>query len=371
MSRHVYANGMAIAGKAGDNKSIARFPDVCMSPPPPPTGPLPVPYADTSLSGDLKEGTDSVKISGQPAALSQQSYYQPSALGDEAATKAWGMNVVTHQITGKTYFQAWSMDVKFEGKNVCRHLDITTSNHASAGGTTVPAPTGEDQTVPPDDDESLCPCCKKPLHENQKDADGQRYPKIKEDDFYDKGDATMKAKVASIATDVERGAAYTRLPSFPDVKTKIEQQLAAATAARATVANARSIVPPCENLHSPKDEGCGMHLDVQRPLSALVPADKLPGMTHGQVKTHVRESVLEFNNSVKTLCRSTWREKLREKGRTIGKKSPVNHMTPLAAGGCPTSQKNLIPSDALPKECQAVDAAQTKLQEIGFKDWTA
>jgi hypothetical protein len=206
------------------------------------------------------------------------------------------MNVVTHQVTGKTYFQAWSMDVKFEGKNVCRHLDITTSNHASPGGTTVPAPTGEDQAVPPVDEESLCPCCKKPLHPHQKDADGKPYPKIKEDDFYDKGQATMQSKVDSIATDVASGAEYTLKDTFPAVKAKIEKQLVDAKAARATIANARSIVPPCENLHSPKDAGCGTHFDVQRPLSALAKE----GMSHSEAKTYVRSTVLGFNDSVKT-----------------------------------------------------------------------
>src|SRR5690606_21519972 len=35
-------------------------------------------------------------------------------------------------------FNAWSMDVKFEGKNVARHLDLTTNNHGSAPGDTPP-----------------------------------------------------------------------------------------------------------------------------------------------------------------------------------------------------------------------------------------
>jgi hypothetical protein len=46
--------------------------------------------------------------------------------------------VITHTITGKTYFIAWSMDVKFEGKNVDRHMDLTTSNHMSPPGGTGP-----------------------------------------------------------------------------------------------------------------------------------------------------------------------------------------------------------------------------------------
>jgi hypothetical protein len=131
MAEEVYANGNEIAAKSDLNKVTAAFPDVCLSPPSPPAGPIPLPYPNTAFSSDLKEGSVSVLLGGKPAALAQQSYYQPSALGDEAATKSFGMNIITHQITGKTYFQVWSLDVMIEGKNVCRHLDLTTSNHAS------------------------------------------------------------------------------------------------------------------------------------------------------------------------------------------------------------------------------------------------
>jgi hypothetical protein len=44
--------------------------------------------------------------------------------------------VITHKNMGKVYFNAWSMDVKFEGENVVRHLDLTTHNHASKPGQT-------------------------------------------------------------------------------------------------------------------------------------------------------------------------------------------------------------------------------------------
>ncbi len=52
-----------------------------------------------------------------------------NSMGDEAATKTLGMGVVTHNIQGKCYFVAWSMDVQFEGENVVRHMDMTTHNH--------------------------------------------------------------------------------------------------------------------------------------------------------------------------------------------------------------------------------------------------
>lgn len=130
MGCDVYANGDEIACKAGSGKVIASFPDVCLTPPPPPAGPIPIPYPDTSFSKDMQNGSKTVMIEGKEVMLKDQSFYKTSPLGDEAATNGQGANVVTHVITGKTYFVAWSMDVKFEDQNVDRHTDMTTSNHA-------------------------------------------------------------------------------------------------------------------------------------------------------------------------------------------------------------------------------------------------
>src|SRR5947208_202497 len=131
MGCEVYANGDEIACKAGDGKVIAAFPDVCLTPPSPPAGPIPVPYPDTSFSKDMQSGSKTVMIKDQEVMLKDSSFYQTSPLGDEAATNGLGAGVITHVITGKTYFIAWSMDVQFEGQNVDRHTDLTTSNHAS------------------------------------------------------------------------------------------------------------------------------------------------------------------------------------------------------------------------------------------------
>ncbi|TIP77268.1 MAG: DUF4150 domain-containing protein, partial [Mesorhizobium sp.] len=128
---------------------------------------IPIPYPDTSFSNNLKSASSTVKIGGKGAALAQKSYYKESVLGDEAATRTFGANVVTHQITGKTYFQAWCMDVMFESKNVCRHFDITTSNHASDATTTAPLATIETMSPADQDallDKGICPCCKGPVH---------------------------------------------------------------------------------------------------------------------------------------------------------------------------------------------------------------
>jgi hypothetical protein len=69
--------------------------------------------------------------SGKEVMLKNKSYFKKST-GDEAATKTLGMGVVSHQITGKVYFASWSMNVKIEGQNAVRHLDLTTHNHMAA-----------------------------------------------------------------------------------------------------------------------------------------------------------------------------------------------------------------------------------------------
>src|SRR5882724_3154211 len=124
MSCNVFANDNEVSCKQGSHKVIAEFPDVCLSPPSPPAGPVPVPYPDTSFSKDMMNGSKTVEIKGGEIMLKDQSFYKTAPLGDEAATNGFGANVITHVITGKTYFVAWSMDVLVEGLNVCRHMDL-------------------------------------------------------------------------------------------------------------------------------------------------------------------------------------------------------------------------------------------------------
>jgi hypothetical protein len=128
MSQNVFANGKEISAKKDDNKSTCAMPDVCLSPPSPPAGPIPIPYPNTAQASDTTDGSKSVKIGGDMVGLKNSSNYKKST-GDEAATKSLGMGVVTHTIQGKMLHAAWSMDVKIEGANVIRHMDITTHNH--------------------------------------------------------------------------------------------------------------------------------------------------------------------------------------------------------------------------------------------------
>ncbi|MEN0107036.1 MAG: PAAR-like domain-containing protein [Pseudomonas sp.] len=136
MGNQVYANNREISCKSADGKSIAAFPDVCFTPPQAPPTPMgvPIPYPNTGMASDTTNGTRTVKITGKEIMLKNKSYYKTS-YGDEAGC-APKKGVITSKNKGKVYFTSWSMNVKFEGENVVRHLDLTTHNHASMPGNT-------------------------------------------------------------------------------------------------------------------------------------------------------------------------------------------------------------------------------------------
>ena len=141
MANEVYANGMEIACKAGAGKTICAMPDVCFTPPENPATPpgVPVPYPNTGFASDTTEGSKTVMISNKEIMLKNKSYFKKST-GDEAGAAA-KKGVISNTNTGSVYFIKWSMDVKFEGENVDRHLDMTTDNHASpAANEAVPWP---------------------------------------------------------------------------------------------------------------------------------------------------------------------------------------------------------------------------------------
>jgi hypothetical protein len=138
MANQVFANTMEVSCKAASGKSVCAFPDVCFTPPQTPATPpgVPIPYPNTGMASDSTDGSKSVKISGQEVMLKNKSYFKRST-GDEAGC-APKKGVVTSKNMGKVYFIAWSMDVKVEGENAVRTLDMTTHNHASQGPNTPP-----------------------------------------------------------------------------------------------------------------------------------------------------------------------------------------------------------------------------------------
>jgi Domain of unknown function (DUF4150) len=154
MSNEVYANMMAVSCKQAAGKSICAFPDVCMTPPQTPVTPpgVPIPYPNTGMASDTSDGSTSVKISGQEVMLKNKSSFKKS-MGDEAGVAPM-KGVITHKNMGKVFFTMWSMDVKIEGENVVRMMDLTTHNHGSMPGNSPPWPY-TDSVAPP----SVPPVC--------------------------------------------------------------------------------------------------------------------------------------------------------------------------------------------------------------------
>jgi hypothetical protein len=147
MSNQVYANNMEVSCKAAAGKAICAMPDVCFTPPQTPATPpgVPIPYPNTGMASDCSDGSRTVKISGQEMMLKNKSYFKKST-GDEAGC-APKKGVVTSKNMGKVYFTMWSMDVKVEGENVVRHLDMTTHNHGSVPGNTPTWPYIDEMTM--------------------------------------------------------------------------------------------------------------------------------------------------------------------------------------------------------------------------------
>ena len=132
MASKVYANGMEVSGKASAHKVLGSMPDVCLSPPSPPAGPIPIPYPNFAQASDTTSGSKKVKAGGKEINLKGKSKYKKSK-GDEAATRSFGAGLISHSISGAVKHKAGSFDVKVEGSSVVRNLDLTTGNHSNPG----------------------------------------------------------------------------------------------------------------------------------------------------------------------------------------------------------------------------------------------
>jgi uncharacterized Zn-binding protein involved in type VI secretion len=126
MPSTVFANCMGISHKGSGAKSIV-FPDVCKTPSP--GGPIPIPYPNLAESTNLAQGSVTVKIEGQMAAIKDSNYM--ISTGDEAGSVG---GVLSSKIKGKAEFVLYSFDVKIEGKNACRMSDLMTHNDKNAIG---------------------------------------------------------------------------------------------------------------------------------------------------------------------------------------------------------------------------------------------
>ncbi len=121
MATSVGVNKLSIVN-ADTNGTTLAFPDVCKTPSP--GGPVPIPYPNIARSSDAAKGTKKVKADGKPICVKDSNF--STSTGDEAGTAGGG--VASSKTKGKAEFVNFSMDVKFEGKNVPRSFDLMLHN---------------------------------------------------------------------------------------------------------------------------------------------------------------------------------------------------------------------------------------------------
>jgi hypothetical protein len=117
----VGVNQLSVVHQASNGITIA-FPDVCKTPAPP-APPIPIPYPNIAQSSDTAKGTKKVKCDGNPICVKDSNFRMST--GDEAGSL---FGVASNKIKGKAEFVNFSFDVKAEGKNVCRALDLMLHN---------------------------------------------------------------------------------------------------------------------------------------------------------------------------------------------------------------------------------------------------
>lgn len=134
MPATVSVNNLTVVHK-GSNGTTMSFPDVCKTPAPP-APPIPIPYPNIAMSSDAADTASTVKADGNPIMLQSSKYARSS--GDEAGSL---FGVVSNKNMGTANPKMFSMDVKADGKNVFRQLDIMTNNGGSDPPNTGPFPT--------------------------------------------------------------------------------------------------------------------------------------------------------------------------------------------------------------------------------------
>lgn len=150
----VGVNFMSVVHAGSSGISIA-FPDVCKTPAPPAPF-VPIPYPNIAQSSDTAQGASTVKCDGNPPCLKDSNFKMST--GDEPGSL---MGIASNKIKGKAEFVNFSFDVKFDGKNVARALDLMLHNDKN----TPPFPVIQGPVIAMGDDKGVCyyPGCGKPL----------------------------------------------------------------------------------------------------------------------------------------------------------------------------------------------------------------
>lgn len=135
MGTNVFANMFEVSSKGSSGKSALPVGDICFTPPPTPAGvEPPIPYPNMAQVTDLDKGSSKVLICNKMASLEKNSYMKTSTGNEAAKPSTMKGGIISKTTKGKAYYVQWSSDVKYEGKGVCRHIDMTSWNHGSQSG---------------------------------------------------------------------------------------------------------------------------------------------------------------------------------------------------------------------------------------------
>ncbi|WP_096087845.1 PAAR-like domain-containing protein [Agaribacterium haliotis] len=120
MANKVGANGQSIVTKKSKG-TVMCGPDVCKTQVG--NAVVPIPYPNIAQSSDLDKGTKSVKVGGAPACLSSSNFKKST--GDQPG-KLGG--IISGQSKAMAEPIMYSFNVKMDGKNVVRNMDLFVSN---------------------------------------------------------------------------------------------------------------------------------------------------------------------------------------------------------------------------------------------------
>lgn len=124
MATSVLINNLTLCHKGdGVGTVTATMPDVCKTPP----NAIPVPYPNIAFATDLTGGTTTVLVDGGHMAAHSASVFAKS-IGDEPGTLGGVKSGVNR---AEASWISYSMDVFFEGLNVCRLTDKMLLNHGN------------------------------------------------------------------------------------------------------------------------------------------------------------------------------------------------------------------------------------------------
>jgi hypothetical protein len=149
MDPNVGVNKLLIVNTDTNGTSIA-FPDVCKTPAP--SGTIPIPYPNIARSSDTASGTKRVKVGGKAVCVKDSNF--STSTGDEAGSAG---GVASSKTKGKAEFVNYSFDVQFEGKNVPRSFDLMLHNDKN----TPPFPLLQKPVIGigKNEGDEVCPCC--------------------------------------------------------------------------------------------------------------------------------------------------------------------------------------------------------------------